>query len=119
MRGRPSTGSGPLGEPGPKVPDQNSPVSGVAERYATALFELARDSRGLDQTNADLDRVSALLAESPDFTRLVRSPVFSTDEQLRAVTAVLKRAGIGGTVANLVMVATRNRRLFAVPEMIA
>jgi F-type H+-transporting ATPase subunit delta len=100
------------------VPDHNSPVSGVAERYATALFELARDSGALDQVKADLDRFTDLMAESADLTRLVRSPVFSADEQLRAVDAVLGRAAIGGAAANLIKVAARNRRLFVVPEII-
>ncbi|WP_201401395.1 F0F1 ATP synthase subunit delta [Kaistia sp. 32K] len=93
-------------------------VSGVAERYATALFDLALESGALDAVDADLSRFSALLSESDDLVRLVQSPVFAADDQLRAVTAVLAKAGIGGLVANFVKVAASNRRLFAVPGMI-
>ena len=93
--------------------------SGVAERYANALFELASDQKDVISVERDLDAFSGLLAESPDLVRLVRSPVFSSDEQLRAVSGVLAKAGIGGLVANLVKVAAANRRLFAVPDMIA
>lgn len=98
--------------------DEPITVSGVAERYASALFELARDEGALDAVAADLDSFQALLAESEDLTRLVRSPVFTSDEQTRAVTAILGKAGIKGLAANLIKVAAGNRRLFAVPEMI-
>lgn len=92
--------------------------SGVAGRYATALFELARDAGALDTVEADLKGFADLVEESTDLKRLVRSPVFSADEQLRAVTAVLDKAEIGGLVGNLIKVAARNRRLFAVPDIV-
>ena len=93
-------------------------ASGMAGRYATALFELARESNAIDAAKADLDRFDALVAESPDLMRLVRSPVFSADEQLQALTAVLDRAGIGGLATNFLLLVTSNRRLFAVRDMI-
>ena len=95
-----------------------SPVSGVAERYANALFELAIEANALPAVEKDLDGFSALLNESADLSRLVRSPVFSADEQARAVAVVLDRAGIGGLVANLIRVTAGNRRLFIVPDLI-
>jgi F-type H+-transporting ATPase subunit delta len=94
-------------------------VSGMAGRYATALFELALEDKALDKVRKDLDGFSALIAESPDFARLVRSPVFGADEQARALDAVLKKANIGGLAANFLNVVAKNRRLFAVPQMIA
>ena len=57
--------------------DENPNVSGVAGRYATALFELAREERTVDFVKADLDRFDAMIAESADLARLVRSPVFT------------------------------------------
>jgi len=93
-------------------------VSGVAGRYAHALFDLARESNAIDAVKADLDRFDALIAESPDLLRLVRSPVFSADEQLQALTAVLERAGIGGLAARFLKLVTSNRRLFAVRDMV-
>jgi F-type H+-transporting ATPase subunit delta len=101
-----------------KVAEGSSPVSGVAERYATALFDLARESNSLDRTQQDLDTFARLVASSPDLARLVRSPVFSTEEQGRAVSVILTRAGITGIVSNFIRLAARNRRLFAVPEMV-
>ena len=93
-------------------------VSGMAGRYATAMFELARDENTLDQAMADLDRFDALIAESADLLRLVRSPVFSAQAQQAALAAVLERAGIKGTAADFLRLVTANRRLFAVRDMI-
>ncbi len=93
-------------------------VSGVSGRYATALFELARDQNSIDAVKADLDKFGAMLDESAELKRLVRSPVFSADAQARALAAVLERAGISGISANLLRVLTANRRLFAVADVI-
>jgi F-type H+-transporting ATPase subunit delta len=93
-------------------------VSGMAGRYATALFELALEEHAIDAVKADLDRFDALIAESPDLQRLVRSPVFTAEEQTKALSAVLDKAGIGGLTARFLQVVSSNRRLFAAPDMI-
>jgi F-type H+-transporting ATPase subunit delta len=93
-------------------------VSGMAGRYATALFELALEEKALDAVKADLDRFEALLAGSPDLVRLVRSPVFSADEQERALEAVLSKAKIEGLAAKFLLLVAAKRRLFAVREMV-
>jgi len=93
-------------------------ISGMAGRYATALFDLARETNAVDAVKADLDRFDALVAQSADLARLVRSPVFSADEQLQALSAVLERAGIGGLAANYLKLVTANRRLFAARDMV-
>lgn len=90
----------------------------MAGRYAAALFDLAREANAIDAVKADLGRFDALVAESPDLMRLVRSPVFSTDEQLQALSAVLERAGTGGLAEKFLKLVTSNRRLFAVRDMI-
>ena len=92
-------------------------VSGVSGRYATALFELARDEKSIDAVKADLDRFAAMLADSEDLQRLVRSPVFSADVQSRALASVLDKAGISGISANFLRVLTANRRLFAISDV--
>jgi F-type H+-transporting ATPase subunit delta len=93
-------------------------ISGMAGRYATALFELALENKAIDSIKKDLDQFDALIANSADLNRLVRSPVFDADEQLRALSAILAKAGIGGLTANFLRVITTNRRLFAVRDMI-
>ena len=96
-----------------------SPISGVAERYAGSVFELARDSGAIASVEKDLGRFEALLAGSEDLKRLIVSPVFSAEDQLKAVSAVVDKAKIGGLTGNLLRVVARNRRLFAVPGIIA
>jgi len=100
------------------VAAEDPSVSGVSGRYATALFELARDEKSIDPVKADLDRFEAMLTDSADLKRLVRSPVFSADSQSKALAAVFDRAGISGTAANFLKVLTANRRLFAVSDVI-
>ncbi len=93
-------------------------VSVVANRYAGSLFEVALESNSLDAVEADLAAFDDLLRESEDLMRLVRSPVFSADDQTRAIEIILAKAGIGGLVANLLRLMARNRRLFAAPQML-
>jgi len=93
-------------------------VSGVAERYASALFELAVSEKSVSAVEKDVKALGALLNGSDDLMRLVRSPVFKAEEQTSALDAVLKKAKIGGMVANFVRVVAGNRRLFAVPDML-
>jgi F-type H+-transporting ATPase subunit delta len=93
-------------------------VSGMAGRYASALFELALETNAVAEVQRDLGAFDALIAESPDLARLVRSPVFSAEEQAKALAAVLDRAGIKGIAANFLKVVASNRRLFAVTEII-
>jgi len=100
------------------VAADNPSVSGVSGRYATALFDLARDERSIDAVKADLDNFDKLIADNPDLARLVRSPVFTADEQAKALNAVLAKAGIGGITAKFLGVLTANRRLFAVRDVI-
>ena len=93
-------------------------VSGMAGRYATALFELALEEKAIDSVMADLDRFGALVDESADLRRLVRSPVFTAEEQRKALAAVLDKAGIAGLAANFLKVVASNRRLFAARDMV-
>ena len=97
---------------------EQSIVSGMAGRYATALFELALEGNALDAVAADLRQFDAMVAESADLRRLVRSPVFTADEQFKALAALLDKAGITGVAANFLKVVASNRRLFAAPDMI-
>jgi F-type H+-transporting ATPase subunit delta len=100
------------------VAQETSLVSGIAGRYATALFDMARDAGQLDAVAKDLDALSALLADSADLVRLVRSPAFSRDEQARAIGAVAEKAGMTDLVRRFLGVAAQNRRLFALADII-
>ena len=100
------------------VADSGSMVSGVAGRYASALFELAQEAKAVDAVLRDLDGFDALVRESPDLARLLVNPVFGAEDQLRAIGAVLDRAGIKGLTSNFIRLVASNRRLFALPAMI-
>src|SRR5579871_1143399 len=90
----------------------------MAGRYATAVFELALDAGAIDSVSADLQKFDALLDDSADLTRLVRSPVFTAEAQSKALAAVIDKAGIGGLAAQFLKVVTSNRRLFAIRDII-
>jgi F-type H+-transporting ATPase subunit delta len=94
-------------------------VSGIAGRYASALFSLAQDDRQTDAVADALTRFDSLIAESPELERLVRSPVFSAADQVKALDAVLAQAGISGVAANFIRLVTTKRRLFFIRAMIA
>jgi F-type H+-transporting ATPase subunit delta len=100
------------------VAGQDTTVSGMAGRYATALFELALEAKSVDAVKADLEAFDRLIADNADLSRLVRSPVFGADEQARALAAVLDKAGIKGLAGNFLKFVASNRRLFAVRAMI-
>lgn len=92
--------------------------SSVAGRYASAFFDLATEQKKVAEVEGNLVQFQVMLDSSTDLRRLVRSPVFSADEQLKAIKAIVEKAGIGGLTANFLCLIAKNRRLFAVPEMI-
>lgn len=93
-------------------------TSGVAGRYASALFELAREQGELDAVESDLSKFQGLLDGSEDLKRLVNSPAFAAEDQERALKAVLDWASVGATTSNFLKVVTRNRRLSAAEDII-
>jgi len=100
------------------VAQSSSPISGVAERYAGSLFDLALQANSVAKVEADLDSFEKILSGSADLERLIKSPVFSSEDQTRAIAAVADKAKITGLAGNFLRVVAANRRLFAVPGMI-
>ena len=92
--------------------------SGIAERYASALYELADERKALDDVANDLRGVRAALEESEDLRRLVRSPAIKRADQARALKAVADASGMGELSSNFLGLIARNRRLFALEDMI-
>ena len=93
-------------------------TSGVAGRYAAALFDLAREQGELDTVDTDLGKFQGLLDQSADLKRLINSPAFAAEDQDRALKAVMDWASVGATTSNFLRVVARNRRLFAAEDMI-
>lgn len=94
-------------------------LSSMPGRYAGALFELANDQGQLEQVETDLTGFQALLADSSDLKRLVDSPVFTSEDQVKAISALCEKAGISTLTANFLQVIAKNRRLSAIPQMIS
>jgi F-type H+-transporting ATPase subunit delta len=97
---------------------ESTGISGLAERYAAALFELADERHALDEVAGDARELRAMLQGSGDLLRLVRSPVLSRADQGRAMAALAANAKLSKLTADFIAVVARNRRLFAVPAMI-
>ncbi|MFY0611690.1 MAG: F0F1 ATP synthase subunit delta [Hyphomicrobiaceae bacterium] len=93
-------------------------MAGVAGRYASALLDTANEDNQLVAVEGDIDAISRLIDESEDMRRLVRSPVFSAEDQAMAVESVLTKAGAQPLTLNFFKLLVRNRRLFAVPDII-
>jgi F-type H+-transporting ATPase subunit delta len=91
----------------------------MAGRYATALFDLAGEAGARDAVSADLTRIVALVRGSADLARLVRSPVFSREEQARAMDAILARLNVQALTRKFIGLVAEKRRLFAVIDMAA
>lgn len=93
--------------------------AGIAGRYATAVFELAREAGGLKALEADVEALQAAIDDSADLRALISSPVYSRDEQAGAVAALAKAMKLSGTVANTLGLMASNRRLFVLPQLLA
>lgn len=98
--------------------DSSSLSTGAAGRYATALFDLASEGNALEQTEKDMAALGQALEASADLRTLISSPVYSRDEQGRAIAAVAKAMGLSPLVANLVGLMAAKRRLFVLGEVI-
>ena len=93
-------------------------ASGLAGRYAGALFDLAKDQKALDQVQADLVGLKGLLEESADLTRLIESPAISKDDQVKALTVVAKKAGAADLTTKFLGLLAAKRRAFVLPDVI-
>ena len=92
--------------------------TGVAARYALALFELADEQRKLDQVADDLKSIDALLRESADLRRLIGNPVVSRTASGSAMAALIERIGADALTQKFIGLVSANRRLFVLPAII-
>nr|WP_221288642.1 F0F1 ATP synthase subunit delta [Amaricoccus macauensis] len=94
-------------------------TTGVAGRYATALFDLAKEGKTLDKVEADVLAFENALAVSPEFREMIGSPIHTRDEHARVIALIGDKLGAGVVVKNTLGLMARNRRLFVLPELIA
>ncbi|MCL4162541.1 UNVERIFIED_CONTAM: hypothetical protein GTU68_065190, partial [Idotea baltica] len=93
--------------------------SGIAARYATAVFDLSKDANGLKGLETDLNVLSAALEGSDDLRSLITSPLYSRDQQAAAIGAVTKKMKLSATMENTLALMASKRRLFVVPQLIS
>lgn len=93
-------------------------VSGLAARYALALYDLADESGAIDAVAADLGGLESAIEDSDDFVRFIKSPVLSRDDQIKGIAAVAAQGGLSAISQKFLGLVASNRRLFALPDMI-
>lgn len=93
--------------------------SGIAARYATALFDLAKEEKALKALEADADALAAALAASVDLKEMIASPVISREEQAAAIAAIAKKMKLSSLTANTLALMAAKRRLFVLPQLVA
>jgi len=101
--------------------DVSEPASistGIAARYATAIFGLAKEDKSLPAIEKDIDALEAALNESADFRALIGSPIYSRDAQGKAVNAIAKKMGLSANLTNLLGLMASKRRLFVLPHLV-
>lgn len=101
--------------------DVSEPASistGIAARYATAIFELAKEDKSLPALEGDVDALDAALGDSADFRALIASPIYTREEQGAAVTAIARKAGLSQIVTNTLALMASKRRLFVLPQLV-
>ena len=82
----------------------------LAGRYASALFDLARDQRQIESVGHSLDALGQALLDSKDLAELVSSPLVSRDEAGKAFAAIAPELNLDPITTNFVGVLARNGR---------
>jgi F-type H+-transporting ATPase subunit delta len=101
------------------VSDLSSISTGIAGRYAQAVFDLAREGNMLPVLEADIASLEGALAQSEELRRVIASPLYTREEQGSALTAVGQRLGLSPVMLNTLGLMATKRRLFVVPALLA
>ncbi len=93
--------------------------SGIAARYATAIFEIAKESNALDQLEGDVNALSQAIADSHDLRELIASPVYPRESMKKGIMAVASQMGLMLAMQNTLGLLAEKRRLFVLPQLVA
>ncbi len=102
--------------------DVSEPASistSIAARYATAVYDIAKDGGTVKALEADIDALQAAMNDSEDFRTLIHSPIYTREEQAGAITAIASKMNLTDTVANTLALMAQKRRLFVVPQLLS
>ncbi len=100
------------------VSETASYSSGIASRYATAVFELAKEAGKVSDVENDIDALAAALEASADFRELISSPIYSREQQQRGIVAISEKMGLGDIMTKTLGLMAEKRRLFVLPQLI-
>ena len=89
----------------------------IAGRYAQAVFDIAKEDGGLDALAQQTEDLGSALKDSADLRALISSPIYTRDDQSRAIAALSQRMGLSPVLANTLQLMARNRRLFVLPQL--
>ena len=92
--------------------------AGIAARYATAIFELAREDSALAALETDVEALGAALDVSPELRAMIASPILTRDEQGRAIAAIAAAMTLQASFANALALMAQRRRLFVLPQLV-
>ncbi|KQI73418.1 ATP synthase F0F1 subunit delta [Loktanella sp. 5RATIMAR09] len=92
--------------------------TGIATRYATAVFDLAKDGKAIKALESDVASLEAAMAESADLRTLLTSPLYSREQQSGAIAAIAKKMKLSDTTSNVLALLASKRRLFVLPQLI-
>jgi len=90
----------------------------IAERYATAIFEIAKENNNLDGLESGAGDLAAALDESADLSAVIQSPIMSRDDQGRAIVAVAEKMGLDPVLRQSLALMSQKRRLFVLPQLL-
>ncbi|MBD3664375.1 F0F1 ATP synthase subunit delta [Sulfitobacter aestuariivivens] len=92
--------------------------TGIAQRYASAVYEIAKESNTVKALEGDLDALQDALANSDDFRALIQSPIYTRGQQSGAIAAIAAKMGLSETMANTLKLMASKRRLFVLPALV-
>jgi len=100
------------------VSEPASISTGIATRYATALFDLADETGALDKLEADVGTLEAALADSADLRDLITSPIYGRDVSMAAIGKLAEAMDLSAITGNTLRLMAQKRRLFVLPAML-
>ncbi|MFN4202896.1 MAG: F0F1 ATP synthase subunit delta [Tabrizicola sp.] len=92
---------------------------GIAARYASALFDLAKEGGALKELEADASALTETLAASEELRGVIASPVISREDQGKAIAAIAAKLGLSTLMSNTLALMADKRRLFVLPQFAA
>mgnify|MGYP003652682970 CR=1 FL=1 len=91
--------------------------TGIAHRYATAIFDLSKEDDNIGGIESDLDALQDALSNE-EFRDLIHSPIYTRSEQTGAIEALAAKMGLSQTMANTLSLMAQKRRLFVLPQLV-